>query len=39
MRLGGVMLIAVGLLLVTGWWDTIVVWLQVHLIFGSQTAV
>ena len=33
-RLGGVMLILVGVLLVTGWWDWIVNWLQVHLILG-----
>jgi cytochrome c-type biogenesis protein len=33
-RIGGVMLIAVGVLLVTGWWDWLVNWLQVHLISG-----
>jgi len=31
-RVGGVMLVVVGLLLVSGWWDYLVVWLQVHLI-------
>ena len=38
-RLGGVMLILVGVLLVTGWWDWIVNWLQVHLIVGFETSV
>lgn len=31
-RLGGLMLIAVGLLLVTGWWDWAVTWLQGRLV-------
>ncbi|MGI8523721.1 MAG: cytochrome c biogenesis CcdA family protein [Nocardioides sp.] len=35
-RVGGVMLILVGLALVTGWWDQAVTWLQIHLISGSQ---
>jgi cytochrome c-type biogenesis protein len=39
MRLGGLMLIAVGILLVTGWWGDMVVWLQVHLILGTETPV
>lgn len=30
-RLGGLMLVAVGVLLVTGWWDWMVTWLQVQL--------
>jgi cytochrome c-type biogenesis protein len=38
-RIGGVMLILVGVLLVTGWWDWIVNWLQVHLIVGFETSV
>jgi cytochrome c-type biogenesis protein len=38
-RLGGLMLIAVGLLLVTGWWDVMVGWLQSHLVNGYTTAV
>ncbi len=38
MRVGGLMLVAVGVLLVTGWWDDMVVWLQVHLIRGSEVA-
>jgi cytochrome c-type biogenesis protein len=39
MRLGGQMLIAVGVLLVTGWWGEMVTWLQVHLILGTETPV
>src|SRR3546814_7588539 len=31
-RLGGLMLVVIGLLLVTGWWDWAVNWIQVHLI-------
>jgi len=31
MRIGGLMLIGVGVLLVTGWWDDSVTWLQVQL--------
>ena len=31
-RAGGAMLILVGLLLVSGWWDYLVTWLQIHLI-------
>jgi cytochrome c-type biogenesis protein len=38
-RLGGAMLVLVGLLLVTGWWDWIVNWVQVHLIVGFETSV
>jgi cytochrome c-type biogenesis protein len=37
-RLGGLMLVLVGLALVTGWWDVAVNWLQVHLVNGSQVA-
>jgi cytochrome c-type biogenesis protein len=36
-RIGGVMLVLVGLLLVTGWWDWIVNWLQVQLVLGYET--
>ena len=39
MRIGGAMLVLVGLLLVTGWWDWIVNWVQVHLIVGFETSV
>ena len=38
-RIGGVMLIVVGVLLVSGWWDWIVNWLQVNLIVGFTTSV
>jgi cytochrome c-type biogenesis protein len=38
MRLGGLMLIAVGVLLVTGWWDDMVTWLQINLISSSETS-
>lgn len=38
-RIGGAMMILVGLLLVTGWWDWIVKWLQVNLIVGFETSV
>ena len=33
-RLGGAMMIVVGLLLVTGWWDRIVQWLQLQVVQG-----
>lgn len=33
-RLGGVMMIAVGVLLVTGWWDVLVQWLQLQVVEG-----
>lgn len=39
MRTGGLMMIAVGVLLVTGWWGEMVTWLQVHLILGAETPV
>lgn len=39
MRAGGLMLVAVGVLLLTGWWAQAVTWLQVNLIFGTETAV
>ncbi|CAM3152108.1 cytochrome c biogenesis protein CcdA [Nocardioides dubius] len=38
-RIGGAMMVIVGLLLVTGWWDWIVKWLQVNLILGFETSV
>ncbi|RYP87969.1 cytochrome c biogenesis protein CcdA [Nocardioides guangzhouensis] len=38
-RIGGAMLVLVGLLLVTGWWDWLVNWVQVHLIVGFETSV
>ncbi|RYJ01393.1 MAG: cytochrome c biogenesis protein CcdA, partial [Actinomycetales bacterium] len=39
MRTGGLMLVAVGVLLLTGWWAEAVTWLQVHLIIGTESAV
>ena len=38
-RLGGIMLVLVGLALVTGWWDQAVTWLQIHLVSQSKVAV
>ncbi|MDN5767167.1 MAG: cytochrome c biogenesis CcdA family protein [Humibacillus sp.] len=34
---GGVMLIVVGLLLLTGWWETVVVWLQTRFVNSFTT--
>jgi cytochrome c-type biogenesis protein len=39
MRAGGVMLIAVGVLLLTGWWAEAVTWVQVHLVGTTETVV
>ncbi|GAA1797709.1 cytochrome c biogenesis protein CcdA [Nocardioides hankookensis] len=39
MRAGGLMLIAVGVLLLTGWWDQLVTWIQVQLVTSTETAV
>jgi cytochrome c-type biogenesis protein len=39
MRAGGLMLVAVGVLLVTGWWDQMVTWLQINLVSGYEVAV
>ena len=38
-RLGGVMLVLVGVLLVTGWWDQIVSWVQVQLVSDFEVPV
>src|SRR3954451_13295958 len=38
-RAGGVMLVLVGLLLLTGWWDHAVQWLQIHLVNDFQPSV
>ena len=38
-RIGGLMLVAVGVLLVTGWWDQAVTWLQIHLISDTEVSV
>jgi cytochrome c-type biogenesis protein len=39
MRAGGLMLVAVGVLLLTGWWAEAVSWLQVRLVQNSETVV
>ena len=39
MRLGGAMMVLVGLLLVSGWWDRIVQWLQGTLVSGFTVPV
>lgn len=38
-RLGGLMLVLVGVLLLTGWWDQLVQWLQIHLISTFNVSV
>ena len=38
-RAGGLMLIAVGVLLLTGWWAEMVTWLQIHLISDWNVSV
>lgn len=38
-RVGGAMLVLVGLALLTGWWDQAVTWLQIHLVNQSTVAV
>jgi cytochrome c-type biogenesis protein len=37
-RAGGLMMVLVGVLLVTGWWAEIVTWLQVQLVSGYETS-
>ncbi|MDQ6935312.1 MAG: cytochrome c biogenesis protein CcdA [Actinomycetota bacterium] len=37
-RFGGLMLIAVGLLLVTGWWDVAVGWMRLHFFAGYTSS-
>ena len=39
MRVGGLMMVAVGVLLVTGWWAEIVSWLQLRLVTNFETSV
>lgn len=39
MRAGGLMLVVVGLLLVTGWWDQMVTWIQIHLVSTYEVSV
>lgn len=38
-RIGGLMMIVVGLLLVSGWWDQMVTWLQLHLVGRFEVVV
>ncbi|MXG89845.1 cytochrome c biogenesis CcdA family protein [Nocardioides flavescens] len=38
-RIGGVMLIGIGVLLLTGWWSEAVQWLQIHLVGGFEVSV
>lgn len=38
-RIGGVMLIGIGVLLLTGWWLEAVQWLQIHLVGGFEVSV
>lgn len=38
-RLGGAMLVVVGLMLVTGWWGEAVQWIQLRLVGGFEVAV
>lgn len=38
-RIGGLMLVGVGVLLVTGWWDLAVNWIQIHLVSSTQVGV
>lgn len=37
-RVGGLMLVVVGVLLVTGWWDVAVQWIQLKLVSGYETS-
>jgi cytochrome c-type biogenesis protein len=39
MRLGGLMLVAVGVLLVTGWWDYAIQWLQLRVVGSFETSI
>ncbi len=39
MRVGGAMLVVVGVLLVTGWWDQAVQWVQLRLVGGFEVPV
>ncbi len=39
MRAGGLMLVAVGVLLITGWWADAVTWLQLRLVSDTETIV
>lgn len=37
MRIGGLMLVVVGVMLLTGWWTDAVTWLQLHLVGTTET--
>lgn len=39
MRAGGLMLVAVGVLLITGWWADAVSWVQIHLVDKSEVSI
>ncbi len=39
MRVGGLFLVAIGLLMVTGWWDHLVQWAQLRTVAFGETAV
>ncbi|HWJ66282.1 MAG TPA: cytochrome c biogenesis protein CcdA [Nocardioides sp.] len=39
MRIGGLLLVAIGLLMLTGSWDHLVQWLQIHLVSDFEVAV
>jgi cytochrome c-type biogenesis protein len=39
MRLGGLMMVVVGVLLVSGWWAEIVSWLQLRLVSRFETSI
>jgi cytochrome c-type biogenesis protein len=39
MRLGGLLLVVVGILLVSGWWDWVVTWLQTNVINSTTVSV
>lgn len=39
MRIGGLMLVVVGILLLTGWWDSLVTWIQLHLVQTYEVSV
>lgn len=38
-RIGGLMMVGVGVLLLTGWWDQMVTWLQLHLVSTFEVSV
>jgi cytochrome c-type biogenesis protein len=38
-NVGGLLLVAVGLLMLTGVWEDVIVWIQVRLVNGFQVAI